>query len=245
MIAVRVLPVVAAELDKLRTLPVAVLGVLGTGLAGGLISGALAAAAADLGDPVAASDVTLWTVPFVVAGLVLVGVLPVAHEYAGRQVLTSVVAVPRRGLLVAGKSAAAFVVVALTAVVTLGASMAVAAITLGLLEVPTTSDGAGPGRLLGAAAYLTVIGMFAHVVALSVRHLVPALVGVLALVLIVSPLLAGVTDLARWLPDRAAAAWFDPSTPSTTATTLVPLVWVALVGTLGSARFMTRDAQGG
>jgi ABC-2 type transport system permease protein len=88
--------VLAAEIDKLRTLPLAVLAVLGTGLGGGLIAAVLAAAAADQDQPVSAIGVALRTTPFVVAGLVLVGVLPVTHEHTGRQVLTSLAAVPTR-----------------------------------------------------------------------------------------------------------------------------------------------------
>ncbi|MFJ4108989.1 hypothetical protein [Oerskovia enterophila] len=236
--------VVAAELDKLRTLPGAVLAVVGTTVVGALIAAAQAGAAADQGLPVTALDPTLRTVPFAVAGLVLVGVLPVSQEHAGRQVATTLTAVPRRGLLVAGKSVAAICAVGLTAVSVLGACLAASAVTQHLLDAPAATGGAGAGPLLGAAAFLVVIGVFSHAVALVVRHLVPALVGVLALVLVVSPLLAGATEHARWLPDRAASAWYDagPSTLDGPTATLVALAWVAVVGVLGSWRFLTRDA---
>ncbi|MBM7479799.1 hypothetical protein ACFP63_07020 [Oerskovia jenensis] len=236
--------VVAAELDKLRTLPVTVLAVAGTAVVGALIAAAQAAAAADHDLPVGAVDVTLRTVPFVVAGLVLVGVLAVSQEHAGRQVATTLAAVPRRGLLVVGKTIAATGVVALTATVTLGACLAAAAVTQRLLDASVVTDGAGAGPLLGAVAYLVLIGVLAHAVALVARHLVPSLVGVLALVLVVSPLLAGATELARWLPDRAATAWFDagPSTLEGPTATIVALAWVVVVGGAGSWRFVARDA---
>ncbi|MDF2846020.1 MAG: transporter permease [Oerskovia sp.] len=244
--AVRLRSVVAAELDKLRTLPVTVLAVVGTVVVGALIAAAQAAAAADQGLATSAVDVTLRTVPFVVAGLVLVGVLAVSQEHAGRQVATTLAAVPRRGLLVAGKSIAATGVVALAATSTLGACMAAATVTRLLLDAPSSTDGAGAGAgaLVGAAAYLVLIGVFSHAVALVVRHLVPALVGVLALVLVVSPLLAGATEHARWLPDRAAAAWFDagPGALDGPTATLVALAGVVVVGGLGSWRFLVRDA---
>ncbi len=244
MRAVGLPPVVAAELDKLRTLPVTVLAVVGTVVVGALVAAAQAGAAADQDLPTSAVDVTLRTVPFVVAGLVLVGVLAVSQEHAGRQVATTLAAVPRRGLLVAGKSIAAAAVVALAAISTLGACVAAAAVTQRLLDAPASTDGAGAGALLGAAAYLVLIGVFSHAVALLVRHLVPALVGVLALVLVVSPLLAGATEHARWLPDRAAAAWFDagPGALDGPTATLVALTWVVAVGGLGSWRFLVRDA---
>ncbi|MFF3064853.1 hypothetical protein ACFVQ3_09860 [Oerskovia sp. NPDC057915] len=236
--------VVVAELDKLRTLPVTTLAVVGTVAVGALIAAAQASAAADQDLPGSAVDVTLRTVPFVVAGLVLVGVLAVSQEHAGRQIATTLAAVPRRGVLVAGKSVAAAGVVALTAIATLGACVAAATVTQGLLDAPVAADGAGAGELLGAAAYLVVIGVFAHAVALVVRHLVPALVGVLALVLVVSPLLAGATEHARWLPDRAAATWFDagPGALDGPTATFVALAWVVVVGGLGTWRVLVRDA---
>ncbi|MFE4465912.1 hypothetical protein ACFRCR_12420 [Oerskovia sp. NPDC056781] len=244
MRAVGLRSVVAAELDKLRTLPVTVLAVVGTVVVGALIAAAQAGTAADQGLPTSAVDVTLRTVPFVVAGLVLVGVLAVSQEHAGRQVATTLAAVPRRGLLVAGKSIAVTGVVAMAAISTLGACAAAAAVTQHLLGAPASPDGAGAGALLGAAAYLVLIGVFSHAVALVVRHLVPALVGVLALVLVVSPLLAGTTEHARWLPDRAAAAWFDagPGALDGPTATLVALAWVVVVGGVGSWRFLVRDA---
>lgn len=244
MRAVGLRSVVAAELDKLRTLPVTALAVVGTVVVGALIAAAQAGAAADQDLPASAVEVTLRTVPFVVAGLVLVGVLAVSQEHAGRQVATTLAAVPRRGLLVAGKSIAASGVVALAAISTLGACVAAATVAQRLLDAPASSDGAGARALLGATAYLVLIGVFSHAVALVVRHLVPALVGVLALVLVVSPLLAGATEHARWLPDRAAAAWFDsgPGALDGPTATLVALAWVVLVGGLGVWRFLVRDA---
>lgn len=244
MRAVGLRSVVAAELDKLRTLPVTALAVVGTVVVGALIAAAQAGATADQDLPASAVEVTLRTVPFVVAGLVLVGVLAVSQEHAGRQVATTLAAVPRRGLLVAGKSIAATGVVALAAISTLGACVAAATVAQRLLDAPASSDGAGARALLGATAYLVLIGVFSHAVALVVRHLVPALVGVLALVLVVSPLLAGATEHARWLPDRAAAAWFDsgPGALDGPTATLVALAWVVVVGGLGSWRFLVRDA---
>ncbi|MHA7133745.1 hypothetical protein [Oerskovia turbata] len=235
---------VAAELDKLRTLPLAILAVLGTSVAGLLIAGVLAAAAADQGTVVSAVDLALRTAPFVVAGIVLVGVAPVAQEHAGRQVLTSMAAVPRRGLLVAGKTAAAAVVVVLTALATIGAAVGGAAATQLLLDAPAAPGGPGWGSLLGAAAYLALVGMLTHAVALVVRHLVPALVGMLSLVVVVSPLLAGVTEHARWLPDRAAMAWFEdaPGALEAPVATAVALAWLVLVGAAGTLRTLRSDA---
>src|SRR5690606_3160891 len=81
--------VTAAELSKLRTLPAVGLTVAATVVAGGSVA-ALAASSAVTGgaprDPVGA---VTEVVRFVQAGVVLLGVLPVAHESAGTQLRTT------------------------------------------------------------------------------------------------------------------------------------------------------------
>ncbi|MFL1380672.1 ABC transporter permease [Nocardiopsis protaetiae] len=235
----RLTAVTAAELAKLRTLPAAVATALATVLAGAVIAAALAVYAADRGTPVSPVAAVVQAIPYVQAGLVLVGIWPVAHEYAGVQIRTTLVAVPDRGLLLAGKTAAALVAVALTAAATVGAGLAAAA-TAG----EPSWTGTDPRTALGAAAYLTLLGLLSHAVALLLRHLVPALVGMLSLVLIASPLLGGLTGHARWLPDRAGALLYDPAadTVLTGATgTLVLLGWIALIGAAAATRFARSD----
>ncbi|CAL9470637.1 hypothetical protein SUDANB121_02843 [Nocardiopsis dassonvillei] len=240
--AARALGVAAAELAKLRTLPVAVAAAAATVLAGAVLAAALGAYATGEGVPVSAAEAMVGAVPYVQAGLVLVGVLPVAHEYEGVQIRTTLTAVPDRALLLAGKTAAALAAVAVTAAATVGAGTAAAAAHPHGAEA--LLDGAEVRTVLGAAAYLTLIGLLAHAVALLLRHPVPALVGMLSLVLIASPLLGGLTEHARWLPDRAGALLYDPAdTVLTGATgTLVLLGWTALVGCAGAVRFGRGDA---
>ncbi|MFE6308375.1 ABC transporter permease [Nocardiopsis sp. NPDC057823] len=239
----RLYGVTAAELAKLATLPAAVASAVATVLVGAVITAALAAYAADqgsAGSPVAA---VVQAVPYVQAGLVLVGVWAAAHEYAGAQIRTSLVAVPGRGLLLAGKTAAALAAVTLTAAATVGASTAAAAVTGRLLGAGPVWESADPRTALGAAAHLALLGLLSHTVALLLRHLVPALVGMLSLVLIASPLLGGLTEHARWLPDRAGALLFDPADTVLTGATgaLVLLGWIALAGCAAAVRFARSD----
>lgn len=235
--------VAAAELAKLGTLPAAVASAVATVLVGAVIAAALAAYAVDLGSAVSPVAAVVQAVPYVQAGVVLVGIWPVAHEYAGVQIRTSLVAVPGRGLLLAGKTAAALVAVALTAAATVGAGAAAAAVAGHLLDAEPVPGGAGWGTALGAAAYLTLLGLLSHAVALLLRHLVPALVGMLSLVLIASPLLGGLTEHARWLPDRAGALLYDPADTVLTEATgaLVLLGWIVLVGCAAAVRFARSD----
>ena len=239
----RLLNVIAAELDKLRTLPVAALAATGTVLVGVAIAAALTAFSADQSTSVSSTDVTLQAIPYVQTGLILLGVLPVAHEYAGSQVRTTLAVVPHRGLLLTGKSVAMLVVVTVVALATVGGILASDAVTRHVLDAPAAEGGSEPWPVLGATAYLVLIGLLSHAVALLVRHLIPALVAMLSLVLVVSPLLAGITVHARWLPDRAAMQLYDPADAVLDGSTgaLVMLAWTVLIGGAAAVRFIRRD----
>ena len=96
----------AAELDKLRTLPLAVAAAVGTVVVGAVLGAALAAAAREAGVAVTVVDVVAQALLFLQAGIVLLGVAPFGHEQPG-QLRTSLAAVPGRIRLAAAKTAAA------------------------------------------------------------------------------------------------------------------------------------------
>ncbi|CAM3476522.1 ABC transporter permease [Occultella aeris] len=234
--------VLAAELDKLRTLPVIGFTMVGTVLTGVVIAAALAASAAAQGTPSTVVELVLAAVPFVQVGIILLGVLPAGHEYDGRQIATTLVAVPDRARALAGKTMATVAVVGAGAALSIGAAHASAAIAAGVTEVTLTADRA-PWRLAGAIAYLAVIGLLAHAVAVAVRHLVPALVAMLGLMVIISPVAAGLTEHARWLPDRAASQLYADTDALLTGASgaLVAVAWLAAIGTLAAFRFIRLD----
>ncbi|WP_154794602.1 ABC transporter permease [Occultella kanbiaonis] len=234
--------VLAAELDKLRTLPVIAVTLIGTVVTGVVIAAALAASAAAQGTPSSVVELVLAAVPFVQVGIILLGVLPAGHEYDGRQIATTLVAVPDRARALAGKTMAAAAIVGIGAALSIGAALATAAIAATATDVTLTAERA-PWRLAGAIAYLAVIGLLAHAVAVALRHLVPALVAMIALLVIISPVAAGLTEHARWLPDRAASQLYADTDTLLTAATgpLVALAWLVAIGTLGAVRFIRRD----
>lgn len=235
--------VVAAESDKLRTLPAAVLTAVGTVVAGAVLAAVLAANAVRQDQPVSVVTAVLQSVPYVQAGLILLGVLPAAHEYAGRQVLTTLTAVPDRVLLLTGKTLAAAVACALTASAALGAGTIAAAVTRHLLDAPVPEHRTQSWALAGAVAHLVLLGLLAHAVAVLTRAMVPSLAGMLVLVLVLSPLSARFTEHARWLPDRAGMRLYDSGDPVLTAATggLVLLGWIGATGALAALRFVRRD----
>ncbi len=235
---------VAAERAKLRTLPAAVLTVPGTIVVGAVIAAALAALAADEGWGVPGATVALYAVPYVQAGVILLGILPVSQEYAGRQIGTTLSATPGRMRVVVAKTAAAATTLSATAVLTVAAAWGAAEVVLRLSGAGAAAAPADLARLGGAAVYLALIGLLAHAATLLVRHLIPALTGMLLLVYVLPPVLAGLGEHARWLPERAGAQLYAPSDAMLTAGTgaLVLAGWIAAVLTAGAVRFHRQDA---
>lgn len=163
-----------------------------------------------------------------------------ASEYARRQIHTSLLAVPHRLVLLTGKAAAYLVVAALTSLATVAACTGAAAWVL-----PKAHSGIEAGPLLGAAAYLVMIGVVGLGVAMLLRSLVAALTAMLTLVMIVSPLLASRTEHARWLPDQAGSLLYSPDADPvlTTGTgALVLAAWIGLVCALAATEFVRLDA---
>jgi hypothetical protein len=203
---------VVAELIKLGGLPAVVAVALGTVVAIG-----------------AAGRGVTQAVPLLQAGPILLGVLAVSTEYAGRQIATTLTATPDRLRLLAAKAVAYLI----TASATIGAGLAAAWLTRSAR--PTA----------GAAVYLALIGLLALLLTTLLRSLIPPLAGLLTLVLIVSPLLAGHTEHARWLPDRAGRLLYLPDadpllTPVTGAVVL--LTWIGLAAAVALWTFRSRDA---
>lgn len=231
----------AAELVKLRGLPSVLAAALGTVAAAVVLSAAVAASSSAAADPV---QVILRTIPFLQVGSILLGVLAVATEYAGHQIRATLTATPNRPVLLAGKGVATLAAAATTAVAAVGAGLATAWISLAVRDAP-------PGPVLdgwpvaGAVSYLVLIGLLAFATAVLLRSLVPPLVTMLGLVLVASPVLGGITEGARYLPDRAGRLLYAPDadavlTPA--AGGLVLLAWIVVVAAAAVAAFLHRDA---
>jgi ABC-2 type transport system permease protein len=230
----------AAELVKLRGLPPVLATVLGTVVAAVGLGAVVAASAPLAADPV---QVTVRVIPYLQIGTVLLGVLAVATEYAGRQIRPSLTAVPNRAVLLAGKAVAALVVTVVTGVAAVAAGFAAAWLTLAVRDAPPAPVDGRP--IAGAAVYLVLIGLLGFAVTVLLRALVPSLVTMLGVVLVASPLLSAATEVARYLPDRAGGLLYLPDadavlTPVTG--TLVLLGWITAVGAAATVAFLRRDA---
>jgi len=140
--------------------------------------------------------------------IVVLGALVLSAEYSTGMIRTSLIAMPRRGVLYVAK-AVAFGAVAL--VVSL--ATALTAFFLGQALLASTHQSAtlaGPGVLravLGSALYITLCGLFAFGAAAVIRNTAATITAMIGL-LFVLPVLVNVLpwrdDLVRWLPTSAA-----------------------------------------
>jgi ABC-type transport system involved in multi-copper enzyme maturation permease subunit len=224
---------VSAELRKLGGLPLVVYTATGTIAIGALLAAALAGNAPPGTD---AATAALRAVPYLQAGMIVIGVVPISQEYTGRQIGTTLTAMPRRMAVVLGKTVAAAAVLLTTSVLAVAAALGAAATAL-----PWDQAAAHLG---GATIHLTLIGLLAHAVALVLRQLMPSLVAVLLLVFALPPLLSPLGEHARWLPERAGAQLYAPDDSILTPTTgaLVLIAWIVVMGVIGSVLFARRDA---
>lgn len=223
----------AAELEKLRTLPAVPLTIVAT-VAFTVVFTAV------LGGP-SEEPPLLQIIPFMQVGIILLGILPAAHEYAGSQFRTTLAAEPHRGHLLLGKTLAASIVVFLAVILAVGGGVLMAMMS-GSTGSSTPGDDAS--RFLGAAVYLVLTGVFSHLVTVTVRYMVPALVGLLALVVVFPPMIAAATDHARWLPGEAGGVLYRSQPDAVlgpVSGALVLVGWILAAGVLAAVVMHRRD----
>lgn len=217
----------AAELRKALTLPavwagiaVALLGSLGITLLNAFTArNALAAGRADeLLASTSPFETAYAAAPLGTVGAVVIGVVVISSEYTtggpdaggGRQLSTTLTAMPRRLGVLAAKAVIVVLLVAVTALVTLPACLALARAVIGDAGIETVATQEALLRWLGAALYWTLTGLLAFAITVLTRSgIIPLIVLVVNSSLVsVSLLLTNITPLAHWLPDMAGRRLF-------------------------------------
>jgi ABC-type transport system involved in multi-copper enzyme maturation permease subunit len=140
--------------------------------------------------------------------VIVFGVLAVGNEYSSGMIRVSLAAVPRRGALLAGKTAVVLVLVLAVSMLTSFASFLIGQALLG-----PHSTGLGAPHVLravvGAGLYMTLICLFAVGVTAMLHHQTLALGILMPFFFLVSPILSSVPKVktaARYFPDQAGAA---------------------------------------
>ncbi|MFI0373964.1 hypothetical protein ACH35V_39405 [Actinomadura sp. 1N219] len=168
----------------------------------------------DVGPDMFADDDTKRTLTGVLVGqaaIIALAVLFVTSEYRRGMVRTTFAATPRRGRALAAKA-----VVAALAALAAGLAAAFGAVLLSApvqrsngLSPPSPWDGAVLRAVLGTAALLAVVAVFALAVAVIVRRSAPAITIVLMVLLLPQIVATGLPlSAARWLERLTPAAGF-------------------------------------
>ncbi len=181
--------------------------------------------------------------------LSLLGALMVTTEFTSGSITTTLLAVPRRGILLLSKSLVLVAVVLPLAILGTGSALLVG------LQI-LTSKGLGVGRTgivtaaLGAPLYLTLtalLGLSLGVILRSTAGAVFALTGLLFLVPVLVGLLPAADAIGRWLPAQAGQAVLVPKGTSgylTPGAGLLVLGLYTAVLTLAAVQsFRLRDAR--
>ena len=147
-------------------------------------------------------------VPPAYAFTLVLGVLGGTAEYRHRTITATLLAVPRRGPLLAAKLVAYATAGFGYAVLIVGGTTGAAAAVLGARGLPVTAPGLDlPAVLLGGVLTITLSAPVGLAVGALVRHQITAVAGALGYVWCVElPLVHLVPDAGRWLPGGAARA---------------------------------------
>lgn len=252
--------VLVSELTKLATLRgvwitsllIAVLSILGAWSQAAPTADAIRANDPNLAPGVEPLTLGLEWVSFGVMGVILIGVFAGGSEFTSRQVITSMLAVPRRGVLLGWKVVALGAWILAIGAVTIPAMSLIAQANSGDLSV--ISDGI-PAELIrawaGAIGYWLSMGLIGFALALLLRNSVlPAFI-VLALVA-GSMYLLMLTPVAVYLPPLAGQLLFDPgwieaqyprADIGTTRAALTVTGWAVVLLAVAGFRFVRSDIR--
>ncbi|TDV49675.1 ABC transporter permease subunit [Actinophytocola oryzae] len=181
--------------------------------------------------------------------LLAFGVLVVSAEYTSGSILSSLAAVPGRGVLYGAKLLATIAPALLVSLVTAFAAFFAGQAALGDGHNVAITDPGALRSVLGAAAYMVLICAFSLGVATMLRSSVLSLALLIPLLFIVSPILGNIEALksvARFLPDQAGTRMFrvlpneDALGPGQGLLVLVGWTVLALLG--GYLVLRSRDA---
>ncbi|HUR05732.1 MAG TPA: ABC transporter permease [Nonomuraea sp.] len=188
-------------------------------------------------------------------GVIVLGVIIISSEYTvngnevggGRQITTSLTAVPGRGRLLAAKTLVLAGLVAVLAAIAVPATVLATRTLIGESAAPLGADTGW--RMLGAVLYWVLTALMAFGITVLTRSGILPLIVLIAntSVVSVSFLLTKATPLARFLPDVAGVQMYVREYHATDLLAPVPgglvmAAWTAGVLAVAWFRFTRRDA---
>ncbi|MFS0873926.1 MULTISPECIES: ABC transporter permease [Paenibacillus] len=245
----KITQILRAELDKLATLPLIWLTLVGTfilnlGLAAAFTSIALQG---ELGTQ-RILNIGFASMGYLQAGFIILGIIAICSEYTGGQIRTTLATIPCRGFHLSMKNMA-------LAIITVPAAFIIAASgvlytymmmkdTAAAIDVDTMVK-----SLAGATGYLTLTTLLSAAIGALLRRTTPALVVLLGYYFIVSPLSRDFLPiLKKYFPDTAGYYMYMPPTSdeinvlSPMQGTGILMLWTLIFITVAIVFYRKRDA---
>lgn len=241
--------VVSAELSKLVSLPATWLAAA----VGVVVSAAVTVLSAGSSTP--GADTGFSSLALGVAGAIVIGVVVMSSEYAvegeesagGRQITTTLTAVPSRLRVLLAKALAVALAAAALAVVAIVVTFGLTALLLG--DRAPGLDADAIARMGGMALYWVLVALLAFALTVLTRNgVVPMAVLIANFSAVpVTFLLTRVTELANWLPDTAGMRMWSRGLDTSVEITpalggAVMAAWVAALLVAAGIVFTRRDA---
>ncbi|MCT9929918.1 ABC transporter permease [Planotetraspora sp. A-T 1434] len=250
----------AAEASKLASLPsvwiALAAGVLVPSVIAGITASATLGAITRGAKTLAGVDTGYQELAFGVVGVIILGVVGISSEYftesaesgGGRQVTTSLTAVPSRLRFLLAKISTIAITSALLAITAAATTMGVVQVVLGERAPALGADDVP--RLVGVVCYWVYTALLAFGITVLTRHGVIPLAVLIAntSVVTVTYLLTKITPLANYLPDMAGVRMFIRKLADNTVEIspltggLVMTAWVTVLLVIAAIAFTRRDA---
>lgn len=245
----KITQILRAELDKLATLPLIWLTLMGTFI----LNLGLAAAFTSIGLQGAIGTQKILNIGFasmgyLQAGFIILGILATCSEYIGGQIRTTLAAIPCRGIQLSMKHLA-------LAIITVPAAFIIAASgvlytymmmkdTAAAIDIVTLVE-----ALAGATGYLTLTSLLSAAIGAFLRRTTPALVVLLGYYFVVSPLSRDLLpSIKMYFPDTAGYYMYMPPSPdeinvlSPMQGTGISMIWTVIFITAAIVFYRKRDA---
>ncbi|ERI09272.1 ABC transporter permease [Aneurinibacillus aneurinilyticus] len=242
----KITQILGAELDKLVTLPLIWLTLIGTFI----LNLVLAAAFTSAGLQGAAGtqsilNIGLASMGYLQAGFIILGILATCSEYTGGQIRTTLTTIPWRGFQLSMKHLALAIITIPVAFIIVASGVLYALIMMRDTAVGFEID-TMIKTLVGATGYLTLTTLLSAAIGALLRRTTPALVILLGYYFVVSPLTRDFQP--KYFPDTAGSYMYMPPS-SDEINVLTPMqgtgilmLWTLIFITAAIVFYRKRDA---
>lgn len=242
----KITQILGAELDKLVTLPLIWLTLIGTFI----LNLVLAAAFTSVGLQGAAGtqsilNIGLASMGYLQAGFIILGILATCSEYTGGQIRTTLTTIPWRGFQLSTKHLVLAIITIPVAFIIVASGVLYALIMMRDTAVGFEID-TMIKTLVGATGYLTLTTLLSAAIGALLRRTTPALVILLGYYFVVSPLTRDFQP--KYFPDTAGSYMYMPPS-SDEINVLTPMqgtgilmLWTLIFITAAIVFYRKRDA---